>query len=278
MLIHYEVYTPFTGTMNEEEKGISLFPIKFSTTQHNNAYRLNNAPILEAPHVQEIRAALFDRKAVHEDIVEMGKLLGRFLSDFNVKDQKQISIVTFYQDDSSDSDFADGSAEKRGREAETSEEKSSKAFSLNQYFSRFFQLVGTLDPIDLWVAAELFIIVPVVGRVKVTSIRGSLLKKGASVTANIDVVLAKGTAILTAPSNSNGTHDLMIEASAEIKIVGTATTGGRIKLVTLPSTGSESLKSVRDWQVELPAPKCVQSFTSIYYPDEEWDDEAEDYG
>ncbi|KAJ7595344.1 hypothetical protein C8J56DRAFT_883566 [Mycena floridula] len=196
------------------------------------------------PHVEELRKVPFDRDAVYEDITQTGKLLGKFLSDFNVEGENQIRIVTFYQDDSSHSD----SAERGVRELTASGKKASEAFSLNQSFLGVLELVGTLSPIDLWIAAELFVKVPVVGRVRVDGVKGGLAE-GASAEAKINVILAKGKVTLTAQSNSEGRHDLMIEASAEISLVGTVTTGDRpFKLLTLPTplfqTDSESLRAV----------------------------------
>ncbi|KAJ7021540.1 hypothetical protein C8F04DRAFT_1195303 [Mycena alexandri] len=100
---------------------------------------------------------------------------------------------------------------------------------------------GTIDPEMLAVSASLYVRVPVAGRVKITSLTGSLLS---GVSAQINVVVASGSATLTAvPNPSTGKHDLMINASAEVALIGKVTTGGPIKLLSLPENSWKKKKA-----------------------------------
>ncbi|CAA7269126.1 unnamed protein product [Cyclocybe aegerita] len=91
-------------------------------------------------------------------------------------------------------------------------------YSLSLYFTAF-QLVGSISPASLFISAELFVKIPIAGRVKLTSIKGSL-KDGASVTATINVVVAKGSAKFTAKSNSSGKHDLYCTLFVNVVLFG----------------------------------------------------------
>ncbi|KAJ7448529.1 hypothetical protein FB451DRAFT_1567226 [Mycena latifolia] len=218
ILMQWSIQTPFTDPMVESD-GVSLFPVNFSN--HFSAERFNDVPRLNDAQIEKIRNAPFPAKEIQNDIIATGKRKIKFFADFNIAKQKEIRIVTYYQ--SSAKGGNSWSALPAG--------ESSQSFSLNQSFGPL-ELVGTLDPADLSVAASLYVRVPVAGRIKITGVKGSLAN-GGSIEANIDVVLAHGKATLTAPDNGSGKHDLTIDATITISMVGDIKTGA-IKLLTLP--------------------------------------------
>jgi hypothetical protein len=59
------------------------------------------------------------------------------------------------------------------------------------------------------------------------------LANGASIKATINAVLAKGEAGLKAVGNDDGKHDLFINLTLDIILVGRITSGD-FKLITLP--------------------------------------------
>jgi hypothetical protein len=99
------------------------------------------------------------------------------------------------------------------------------------------QLVGSIAPTKLTISANLYIVVPVAGRVELTSLKGSLLED-AGVTATINVFAAKGSAKLSAKSNSSGKHDLYCTLNLEVVLVGKVSVagqdGGGLKVFSLP--------------------------------------------
>ncbi|KAJ7216881.1 hypothetical protein C8J57DRAFT_1255084, partial [Mycena rebaudengoi] len=111
-----------------------------------------------------------------------------------------------------------------------------QTFSANQYtidvmFLNIFQLSGSVDPSSLSASVTLYVNIPLAGRVSLTKLEGNLLT---GITANINVVLATGQAVLTSQSNGSGKQDLMIQASVTITFVGTFNTPGKVKILTLP--------------------------------------------
>ena len=74
--------------------------------------------------------------------------------------------------------------------------------------------------------------IPIIGRVRLTGIEGSLLGGGVSV--DIDVVVANGKATFTASKNSAGKYELFVDAYLDVKFVGKISTDGKIRLFTLP--------------------------------------------
>lgn len=89
-----------------------------------------------------------------------------------------------------------------------------------------------MEPTTLTVAAGLFVKIPIAGRVRISSIEGSLLN-GAGVTAEINAIVAKGSAKLTAHRNDQGKHDLYIDLTLSVKFIGSISSGN-LRLLTLP--------------------------------------------
>jgi hypothetical protein len=85
----------------------------------------------------------------------------------------------------------------------------------------------------LWISAELFVIVPVAGHVKLSAMKGSL-SDGAAVQAIIDVVLALGTANFTVKKDdSDSKNYLYCNASVHITLIGN-TSIDNTKILKLP--------------------------------------------
>ncbi len=99
------------------------------------------------------------------------------------------------------------------------------------------QLVGSIAPSKLTISANLYIVVPVAGRVELTSLKGSLLED-AGVTATINVFAANGSAKFFARSNSSGKHDLYCSLSLDVVLVGKVSAAGQdgrgLKVFSLP--------------------------------------------
>ena len=78
------------------------------------------------------------------------------------------------------------------------------------------KLQGSMDPTELMIQATLYVRVPFAGRIKITSISGSL--KSASIKAVIDAVVAKGTAELSLDEGY-----LAIALGVTVRLVGSIT-------------------------------------------------------
>ena len=94
------------------------------------------------------------------------------------------------------------------------------------------QLVGSIDPTTLTISAVLYANVPIIGRVRLTGIEGSLLGGGVSI--DINVVVADGKATFTASKNSAGKYELFVDAYLDIKFYGKISTNGKVRILTLP--------------------------------------------
>ncbi|KAJ6560588.1 hypothetical protein DFH09DRAFT_1083454 [Mycena vulgaris] len=111
-----------------------------------------------------------------------------------------------------------------------------QTLAANQYtvdvsFLNILQVSGSVDPSSLSASITLYVNIPLAGRVSLEKLEGSLIT---GITANINVVLVQGTAVLTAQVGPSGKHDLFIQASLTIQFVGTIKTPGNFKILTLP--------------------------------------------
>lgn len=104
-------------------------------------------------------------------------------------------------------------------------------FKLQCRLTSLLQFSGSVDPSSLTVAAGLYVKVPVAGRVKVASIKGSLLGKG--VEASINVVAAKGSVTFYAKSNAQKKHDLCCTLTLKVVLVKSLSLKD-VKLWSLP--------------------------------------------
>ncbi len=92
-------------------------------------------------------------------------------------------------------------------------------------------MVASITPSNLFLSAQLFAKIPIVGRVNLTKISGSLVD-GQGVKAQFNLKVASGNITLSAKKNGNK-HDLFVSYALHISIVGNIK-GNNFKLVTLP--------------------------------------------
>ncbi|KAH9975630.1 hypothetical protein BJV74DRAFT_953690 [Russula compacta] len=240
IIMTYKLKTPFTGTMDDK---MSLFPSSIESRYD---------PSLVLPlNIQERHKSLIKPRAefLHltstagterhvtyddDDITTDHDLLLHYLDDHvhHVGENSVGYVIALH------SHYKKGSSSTvnyRGIRA-ASESSGSQSYSLTLHFGGICELVGSIRPSDsLTVSAELFIVIPVAGRVKLTSVKGSLLGD-VGVQASINVFAAKGTAKLYAKENSDNKHDLYISLSLDVVLVGEIHIGGDdgVKLFALP--------------------------------------------
>ena len=92
------------------------------------------------------------------------------------------------------------------------------------------KVVASITPSTLTISAQLYVKVPLAGRVNITGISGSLIT---GATAKFNVFVASGSITLTAKKNANNKHDLYVSYSLKVSLVGTIQ-GSDYKLITLP--------------------------------------------
>ena len=92
-------------------------------------------------------------------------------------------------------------------------------------------MVASITPINLFLSAQLFVKVPIVGRVNLTKISGSLLDKQ-GVNGQFNAKVASGNINLHVKMNGN-LHDLLVSYVLKIPRVGQIQ-GKDVKLGTLP--------------------------------------------
>ena len=93
------------------------------------------------------------------------------------------------------------------------------------------KLVGSISTSELNILATLYVNIPIVGRIELVKLVGSLLDEG--VTENVNLAIAKGSVNVKARTNAVGKHDLYINLNLDIKFVKTFNTGD-LKLLSLP--------------------------------------------
>jgi hypothetical protein len=97
-------------------------------------------------------------------------------------------------------------------------------------------LKTTINPGTLYASAELFVLVPIAGRVHVVELSGTLDDgQGVGVNAEFDVKVVKGNMKIYVKKNDddNSKHDLHVAYSLTIALVGTISSDD-YTLVTLP--------------------------------------------
>ncbi|KAJ7073737.1 hypothetical protein C8F01DRAFT_1242040 [Mycena amicta] len=201
VLMKWVLDTPFAGTLDED--GLSVFPTGINS--YFTASQLKTARIFTAQELAELAGPrpAFSIPALR-DATDEEKLLKQFLNDFVVDSANgTVAVQTF----------------------------AASQYSIDVSFLSIFTVTGSVDPSSFSAAVTLYVNIPLAGRVSLTKIQGSLLT---GITANINVVLASGNAVLSATPNGSGKHDLYIEAVLSITFVGDFKTPGRFKILTLP--------------------------------------------
>jgi hypothetical protein len=92
-------------------------------------------------------------------------------------------------------------------------------------------VVASITPSNLFISAQLFVKAPIVGRINLTGISGSLVD-GQGVKAQFNVKVASGNITLHAKKNGKK-HDLYVSYALHVALVGNIK-GNDFKLVTLP--------------------------------------------
>ncbi|CCO31455.1 hypothetical protein BN14_05497 [Rhizoctonia solani AG-1 IB] len=230
ILMDYDIDTPY-GPMKDK---CGLFPVDITQQLQakHQALEVLGDSVIEQLHLTPIspgRLVQKDSSETHWEFSELGvsrdqgevELLGMFLNDFSVK--KSGILLPTYEDAVAGSKF-DAS------EADTINAASKKSpFALEQSFFGIFVVSGTVDPENLAVKASLYVSVPLAGRVKITSLEGSL-KTG--VTAKINVAVASGSANLHI-KEEGGKNVLYVNAKVKVRLVGEKNIPDT-RLVTLP--------------------------------------------
>jgi len=93
-------------------------------------------------------------------------------------------------------------------------------------------LVASINPLTLFLSAQLFVPVLLAGHVHVADIFGSLVD-GHGAKAQFNVFVASGNITLYAKNNSNSEHDLYVSFSLTTSLHGPISIDD-YKLVTLP--------------------------------------------
>lgn len=107
----------------------------------------------------------------------------------------------------------------------------SKEYEVSVGFLGIFELVGSISPTTLTIAAALFVRVPIAGRVRLVGIQGSLTgPNGLRVAVN--AVIASGSVTLQAKKSAVGKYELWITLDLQIKFVGRITDS--VRLLILP--------------------------------------------
>ncbi|TFK72118.1 hypothetical protein BDN72DRAFT_895098 [Pluteus cervinus] len=200
VLINWDLTTPFTGRM-VEDVGYSLFPV--STKSAFFADKLKRVRQSNDLRGNETQAETADYR-----------LLSAFLEDFVEKNP-----------------VCEGPGLRVVIPAQYNANNSGQ-YSIDVYFLSIFELVGSILPGDLALSVVLYVSLPLIGRVQLTSLKGSLLDAGVTATIGVSGV-AKGSATIYAKPVDGGNHALYADLYAEIIFVGTFSQNG-IYLLTLP--------------------------------------------
>ncbi|KAJ7743074.1 hypothetical protein B0H14DRAFT_3514945 [Mycena olivaceomarginata] len=200
VLMSWVVNTPFAGTL--DEGGLSVFP--------ELQKQLQGVRVFSEVEVQALAGPRPDFSIYWTDIAlitrtEEQRLLQSFINDFVNSTDGTVAIQIF--------------------------SASASLYTVDVSFLSIFQVSGSVDPASLSASITLYVNIPLAGRVSLTKVEGSLIT---GITANIDVVLAKGKAVLSAQVGPSGKHDQYIQASLSIRFVGDFNTPGNFRILTLP--------------------------------------------
>ncbi|KAF8551401.1 hypothetical protein OG21DRAFT_1512767 [Imleria badia] len=201
----YDVHLPFAEHM---EGTTALCPTELNSESGFTSAELDTIPVLASsePHSQ--------KEEEHE-------LLLKFLHDF-CRDGDKVVIETYY----------DHSHDSRGVSKPQNLIAKSSQYHLSVTFLKVLDLVGSIDPGKLTAAAELFIKIPIAGRVRIGNLQGSLTS---GIKININAVIAKGSVTLGADKNAQGKHALFVDLNLDVKGIGKIGSGGKkLNLLTLP--------------------------------------------
>ncbi|CAE6439344.1 unnamed protein product [Rhizoctonia solani] len=228
VMMDYDIDTPY-GRMKDQ---CGLFPVdpgQQLQAKHQALDVLDNSlveqwcstPISAGRYVED------DSSQVSWELNELGvnreqgeiDLLGMFLNDFAVGNSS-ILLPTYQEAVSGTEGHADIiDAAAAGK----------KPFAIEQSFFGIFVVSGTIEPEKLAVKASLYVSVPLAGRVKITSLEGSLIT---GVTAKINVAVASGSANLFI-KKEGGKNVLYVSAKVKVQLVGEKSVP-ETRLVTLP--------------------------------------------
>ncbi|KAF8689638.1 hypothetical protein AX14_003280 [Amanita brunnescens Koide BX004] len=143
--------------------------------------------------------------------------------------QHDLELLQTYVDDHHDTETHNFLIEKYVNKPGPNLTAGSSPYSATVTFLDVFQLVGAISPNDKrTVGTQLYVKIPILGRVKLASLAGNLKGDPKDVTASIDAHVAKGEATLILEDKT-----LYISAEADIKFLGSRKTG-KHKLFTLP--------------------------------------------
>ncbi|KAF8188912.1 hypothetical protein K438DRAFT_1972094 [Mycena galopus ATCC 62051] len=201
ILMGWQLDTPFAGTL--DEGGLSVFPESLNT--YFTEAQLQGVRVFSEAEVEALNGPRppFSIIVPADATVEQ-QLLQQFIQNFVV-------------------DAANGTI--------AVQTVSANQYTIDVSFLSILEVSGSVDPSSLSASITLYVKIPLAGRVSLTKIEGSLIN---GLIANINVVLASGQAVLSAQVNGNGKHDLFINASLDIRFVGTFKTPGNFKILTLP--------------------------------------------
>lgn len=232
LILTYKMTTPYTSKMVDK---MSLFPTSITSRYDPD----------QVDTEDDYRRAM---KSKHELLRSTDTQSGDVTVTYNDDDASDHDLLLHYLDhrvhdlgdDSAGlvialhSEYIKKSTTTDIRSAGSSE---SKDFSLSLHFLGICELVGSIAPSKLTISAKLFVVIPVAGRVELTSLKGSLLDD-VGVTATVNVFAARGTAKIFAKSNSSGKHDLYCTLDLDVVLVGEfkvpKESSGGIKIYSLP--------------------------------------------
>jgi hypothetical protein len=234
--LKYDVNLPFAGHL---EGTTALCPTELNPNSGFTTAELNTIPGLAASELQLQKEVAPTHSATGTKVIQAQQgatppeheLLLKFLDDF-ARDGDKIIIETFY-----------GGLNDKHSSVVTPvahflavDDSKSSQYHVSISFLGVFSLDGSVDPKNLKITAELFVQVPIAGRVSISKVQGSLGSK-AGVKVKINAVVAKGKATLTAEKddgNEKGKHDLYIDVNINVKGVGDVNSKGKLRLLTLP--------------------------------------------
>ncbi|GAB1526255.1 hypothetical protein RhiTH_009422 [Rhizoctonia solani] len=223
VLLDYDLATPY-GSMKDK---CGLFPVDATQhlqAQHQALEKLDTFSVsqLHSTPVSHGQLVAGDDDEIHWELSDLGvdhnsaeiDLLVLFMNDFAVNNSSILlpsypQAVAAARQDANDVHSIDAAASK------------DKPFAIEQSFFGIFVVSGTIVPEKLAVKVSLYVSVPLAGRVKITSLEGSL-NSAEGVTAKINVAVASGSAKLFT-KDEGGKHALYINAQVKVQLVGTKT-------------------------------------------------------